>query len=81
MFYSASEGKANNIRFAFGQSPLFKRNRFTFKDIYRLKAFDSSKNTTSDDLAVITLSSAVKITRRIATAVPSAEDTEDYYVS
>lgn len=81
MFHSASEGKANNIRFAFGQSPLFRRNRFTFKDIYRLKPFDSSKNTSSNDLALITLNSAVRTSRRIATAVPSAEDTEDYYVS
>jgi hypothetical protein len=55
--------------------------RFTFKDIYRVKTFDASKNTSADDLAVIYLNNAVRTRRRIAVAIPSTEDTEDYYVS
>lgn len=78
--FSCSEGKTNKIKFAFGQSYNFKRNKIEFKDIYRVKNYDASKNTSADDLAVIILNSPVKLSRKVAVAIPSTQTAVNHYV-
>jgi secreted trypsin-like serine protease len=78
--FSASEGKANTIKFAFGQSNNFKTNKIAYSDAYRVSTYVSSKNTSADDLAVIYLESNVKTSKTIAVATPSTQTVADFFV-
>jgi hypothetical protein len=79
-FLSSFEGKTNTVKFAFGQTNIFRKTKPFLKEIYRVVTYDSSKNTSADDLAVIVLKSAVKTNKIIGISVPSTETTTDFYV-
>lgn len=80
IFISASEGTANSLKFAFGQSNDFSRNKIGFTDIYPVPTYDPAKNTSIDDLAVIKLEDRVKTSSSILGAVPSTDDKADAFV-
>jgi hypothetical protein len=78
--FDGSEGKANTIKFAFGQSSNFRTNKIAYSDAYRVTTYKSNTNTSADDLAVIYLESKVKTSRTIVVATPSTEATADFFV-
>jgi secreted trypsin-like serine protease len=79
--FDSFDGKANNVRFAFGQSLDYTKNKIGVKDIYKTGAYDASKNTSIDDIAVILLNGFVTRTSTIeGQAFVSTDDKPDFYV-
>lgn len=77
--FSYIDGKANGISFGFGQSSVVSTT-IDFLDVYKEPTFDSSKNTSGGDIAVITLSSTVPTTKSVAAAPLSTDSAADFYL-
>lgn len=81
MFFLRSfiDGKASGVSFGFGQSSVVSTT-IGFNDIYKEPTFDSSKNTSGGDIAVITLDSTVPTTSSVASLPLSTEVKPDAFL-
>lgn len=81
VFLSALDGKANTVRLAFGQSLDYTKNKLKVKDIYKTGAFDATKSSSADDIAVIVLDGYVTKTSSVeGQALVSTDEKADFYV-
>lgn len=79
-YLSPSEGKANNVKFAFAQRNDFKKSKIGIYDIYAHPGYDSASNKSLNDIAVITMDQAVKLSKTVTVGMPDTNDKDDFYV-
>lgn len=74
------EGKANTIRFGFGQSNDFSLSRAEVDEIYKVKSYNPNNPVSSSNLAAIMISETIPTSSVVAPAVVSTQNKPDAFV-